>query len=571
MADRNKESALDYMAGTLKNGMVSQFYGDEDDAVDSAFYLKSQYDESIWNENANSETQDDTYIYDVLQWVLFQQHNEGYWGDSYDEDEDDNSDSKEDDYTNALTEQLANTALVSTSLLASGFNRTSESIVDAQKWVSREEDKINKSSGKALGAALYLVQQNAYPLLYAIPSVIVIDKDSTDIEIMNPTPFKLRDLTYELSPELENLISVDEKTSIAEYSYRKITFTKKGQVTNSVPGIISIKNADQEIGRIPVIVLNAPTLDITLPKSISIFGNKGNIPISIKGSKNIFTCNVKFEHDELSNTEIRVKVPRGNIPLNFGSAITKEDYIDGEIICVAEGYEFNFPISLLVSRFEAEPLTVLPDSISISEDGQKHSLMIKNNLDDDYKIDIMIDNFESNIILPEGIYIEAGEAKNLTFMTSFDSSLNYSGTSTITFSAFNRDEIIDVNIDVMASVTDKQAMIRLITILIFILVIIGGLGTFAYMKRKDINIYINKIPFFQSKEEIKEKKESLDNLRVDDRNKAIVTMYHILRFKHSKDNEILKKLQTSFDKEEIQEALEKEGIDLDYDDEDGEE
>ena len=43
------------------------------------------------------------------------------------------------------------------------------------------EEDINESSGGALGAALFIVQNNAYPLLYTSPSTIIVDEQIKEI------------------------------------------------------------------------------------------------------------------------------------------------------------------------------------------------------------------------------------------------------------------------------------------------------------------------------------------------------------------------------------------------------
>jgi len=560
ISEDHKEQGKEYTKTQLHKGVVSQYYGDEDDPVQSALYVRAHYDEDLlYDPEAPLEDQEGTYIYDVLQWVLFQQHNEGYWGDTFDVDEDD--DDYDQLFTSALTDQLMNTAFVSYSLLDVGFNRTSEPIMDAQKWVAENEDSINVTSGAALGAAMFIVRHHAYPLLYTSPSIIVIDESNVEIDLINPTPFNLKDLSFTLSDGIKDYVSVEEKSSVGAYTFRKLPFHKTLGTSETKYGFLSIGNADHEITRIPIVVRNVPTINITAPTQVTMFGKQVSVPLGIVRSNHAFTCSMGWETPGLEpQASFTVAGNSYSLPVHFSVAKTEEELYKGTIICSHGTYSYEFPINLYVKRFVDKPLTVFPSSFLLNDTRQTFTFTLKNNLDIDLPVDISVDRFQTEIAVPQGVYLSPGEVSNVTFATSFDPLLNHSGSASLSFSAVNTTESITLVIEVMAKEADTTSLIRLFVILLFILLIFAGVAYVIYRYRDELLVYLNKIPIFQSKQEIKKTKDSLRDLRTEERDRAILNTYQIMHFQQSSDQEIRQRLVNHFSKAEIRRALDKEGI-----------
>lgn len=557
------DEAKSYMKSELRKGVVSRYYGDDDDVAESALYVKAFYDKELLDDdNVAEETQEDSYLYQVLQWVLFKQNNEGYWGEYFDENDYSDLDTEEFNlaYKSALTDELQTTAFSILALLDSGFNRTSEPIMDAQNWVTNIEDDINNTSGAALGAAMYIVKDNAYPLVYTRPSVIVMDESVKEIEIVNPTPYNLREIEFVLSNAIKDYVSIEDRKAVGAYKYRKTKLTLKKPVQTTTTGFISIANAEQEIGRIPVVILNAATLNVTLTDEASVFGRTGTISLLAVKSKHSFSCLIDWDSDELSDSKFTLSKESTNVPLTFNDAVTKEDLYKGTLTCTVGTQTFNFPVSTLIKRFSSIPLLVYPKTLTINNSASQQYASIKNNLDVDLSVAAKLSRYEEEISVPQDIFLEAGTTKNISIISHFNPELNYTGTALIEFSALGRSESISLIVDSRVLPVDNMKIVLTLLIMVFIVAVLATIGYLMYKYRDDLLVFLNKIPFFQSKAEIRTKKASLQDLRSTERNKAIMNMYEILKFQQSSDEEIKNRLMEIFSKEELKQALEEGGV-----------
>lgn len=551
-----------YMQTQIESGIIRHYYGDSTDPVESALYVRRIYDrEALEEDDVSDSTQDGTYLYDVLQWVLFRQNNDGYWGDEFDGDEED--DDYDYLYQQALQEQLQKTAFITMALLDSGFNRSSEPVVDAHEWVSDIEDDINQTSGGSLGAALFIVQNNAYPLLYTNPSVIILDEQSKDVSFINPTPFEFRDLAFVLSENLEDHVTIEEKDFLSAFNYRTIKFIKKSTTDQEVSGFVSVGNAGQEIARIPVLVFDAPTLEMANPDAIRVYGATGSLQLKFTKSKHSFDCSIDWESNLLSSPSFKVSRENANVNVVFSQAQTTEDVYGGEVICKSLGQEFNFPFSVQITSYVDRPLTVFPSTIVVNESDSVSSILVKNNLDVDVVVELNTNQFSAELLYPEELFLLAGTSQNITLKGAFDTNLNYTGTTRLNFETLGTSESITILVDVYSTPQSSTAIVRLVIMLTFLLIVFGTLGYLGYRYRDDLLKFLNKIPLFQSKVEIQEKKSSLVTLRSEEKHRAIMNMYSILKFQQATDQEIKKRLVGTFSIDELKEVFDKEGIALD--------
>ncbi|MCA9478554.1 MAG: hypothetical protein KC535_05395 [Nanoarchaeota archaeon] len=556
------DRAKDYMITQIHSGVVKHYYGDGTDPVESALYVKDFYDPDLLDgDNVSASDQDGSYLYDVMQWVLFKQNNEGYWGDEF------TGDTEDDEYESQLSiareDQLKKTAFIVMALLDSGFNRSSEPVVDAHDWVSGIEDEINQSSGGSLGAALFIVQNNAYPLIYASPSVVVVDEQVKEVSFINPTPFEYRDLSFTLSENLQQYLDVEEKDFLSAFNYRTIKFTKKKVTDEELSGFVSVGNADQEIGRIPVLVFDSPTLEITSPDSLTVFGRSSSLKLTATKSKHSFDCSIAWDDASLKSPSFKLTKTSQSVNIEFSQAKTTEDVYTGELTCSSLGHSFEFPLSVQMERYVDKPLTLFPSTLVINGSSSQENILVKNNLDIDLSVSLSTNQYSEELLFPQEIFLPAGSSKNISLKGSFDTTLNYSGSTHLTFSTLDTSDSITLLVDVYSTPGSSGSLLRLIIILLFISALLGAGGYFTYQNRDELLKALNKIPLFQSKVEIQKKKASLVDLRSEEKAKAIMNMYTILKFQQATDAEIKKRLLGTFSKEELEAAFEKEGIALD--------
>lgn len=554
------DEAIIYMKTQISDGVIRHVYGDPSDPVESALYVKRIFDADLLDDenDVSDSNQDGTYLYDVMQWVLFKQNNDGYWGDEFTGDEDD--DNYEYLLSLAREDQLQKTAFVTMALLDAGFNRSSEPIVDAHNWVSEIEDELNETSGGSLGPALFIVQNNAYPLVYTNPSTIVIDEAVKEVSFVNPTPFEFRELSFTLSKNLEDHVTVEEKDFLSAFNFRTIKFLKKSAASQEVSGFVSIANADEEIGRIPVLVFDAPTLQMSDVSAFSVFGTTGSMNLVFSKSQHSFDCSISWSDPSISSSSFRLSRNSVAVEVIFAQAQTTEDVYSGIVTCNSVGQEFEFPFSVQISRYIDRPLTIFPSSIVANDSSSTNFVLVKNNLDIDVVVSLSSNQFENELVYPQEIFLTAGQSQNVSVKNSFDESLNYTGTTRLTFSTLNTEESITVLVDVLSTGRSSNSVVSLVIMLAFLLIVFGTLGYLGYRYRDEILKAINKIPLFQSKAEIQEKKSSLSSLRFEEQQKAIMNMYTIMKFQRASDQEIRKKLTATFSRQELKEVFEKEGV-----------
>lgn len=550
----NIREAKRYMFSAVNfSDIVGAYFGSSEDVIGSSMFLATMYNMSETEYIADytpymerfdymdEGEQYDRYIYELRNWILFMQNNEGSWGD-------DNA---------SINEKAYHTAHGVLGLLYSGMNRSNEPITDAEEWLSDMEDYLTINDTVALGSAFYVLENYARPMLTSVPGVVVVDNAEVTFSLFNPTTFNLRELSYNLSGELPAYITIDEKETISSYSYRSVQISRKATPTGSVEGYLTVSNLGEEVAKIPVVVADYPFLNITSEDTLTVFGKRGTIRLQAKKSSHAFTCRMVWDSGEISSDQT-VQITSGSASLNFvfSQPETKEDLYKGTLTCTAGNDDYTFPISVYVTRYSSYPLTLSPQSIYINSSSEHPVFYIKNNLDSDLSPDITIEAQATGYFeVVDSINLNPNEERNVTLHNLVPDNENFTMTFSIGVEAFGKKETIPVVVDITYTPKRSLGLVGLIIMLFIIFLVLGVGGYYGYIYRQRLkNLFTSKTDTSIQEMLVKNMQE-LDKIKTEDQTDSILNMVRLLNFQKKPDNEVKDTLLKYFTYAEVRAAL----------------
>ncbi|MFP4424129.1 MAG: hypothetical protein ACLFP2_02760 [Candidatus Woesearchaeota archaeon] len=483
------------------------------------------------------------YREETLNWLLFQQNNEGSWGPS----------------NGTVSEKAVPTAISVMALQAFGMNRTFEPIEDAEQWLSENEVNISRNDTTALGSSFYVLRNNARPILTSEPGVVVLDEEKVSFDLFNPTPFDLENLKYNFSESIRDVVRLDEKSTISSYSYRKLNLYKETSSVDEMYGFLNISTEGKMVARVPVIITDFPSINVTPESPVRVFGRSGAIPLEVDKSHHEFICSVDWEQQEISSSNFKIKSSNEKIDITFDMPDSKEALYTGVMECEARGKSYSQDISVYINRYSSYPLTLSPTNIYVNSSKSGFNISVKNNLDVQItpEIEVPDEFFQATGM----VTLNPGETKSVNIANLVPSNMNYTTSFDITVSTLGESESLPVVVDI-EYMPDDSSIIPLIIVLSFIIVVGGSLGYLVYYYRKPLMKYLNKMDRFKVKQEIEEKLNNLDDLKKEEKVNSVSNMVKILKFQDKKEEEIRETLKKYFTDDEIEEALRKGGLTL---------
>ncbi len=530
------DQAKYYLENEMRNNtLVGYYLGDQDDPIDTSLFLYVM----------ESSHKDEDWMDEIVDWVTYHQNNEGSWGDGN------------------VTDKVVPTAIGGLALTKYGFNRSSEQIEDAEDWASENEEEVDVNDTVNQAALFSILRRNAHPLVTAVPRVLLVREALTTIDIFNPTTFNLDDVDYIFSDNLEEVLSLDKKSEISSYSYRKVKIRKSGNPSGTIYGYLTITNKDKQIGKIPVIVSDFPNLNITVTESLYVFGMNGDLQLTATKSAHEFICDVAWDSSEISTPgSFKISSETASFPVSFSRAVSKEEVYRGTVTCKSGDAQFTFPISPFFTRFSSEPLTVISGQSMVNSTDQHTSVLLKNNLDQDLTIDVSMDNFQEYFDFESRITLNPNEERNLTFMNTIPSGTNVTGQATITFTGLGRSKTTSIAVEVEYVPKKSYSLLKLIIILSFLSIVLGLLSYFGYTKREEIIKMLNKLNVVKMKQEVKNEESEIHEMKDEERELIIVNLFKIMRFQEKDDKDIARTLLKNFSREQVKRALEQSGNSL---------
>jgi hypothetical protein len=536
LPDDNIEQAKLWLETVVENStLVGSYVGDEEDPIDTALFLY------LMEESHASEE----WLPKIVNWVTYNQNNEGSWGEGN------------------VSEKAVPTALSSLALLKYGYNRSSEQVEDAEEWASENEEDADLNDTITQSALFSILRNNARPLVTSSPLILQIRNTVTEVDLFNPTTFDLKEVDYEFSDNLADILSIEKKSEISAYSYRKLMVTKIGEQTQNTYGHLKITNLGREIGRIPIIVSDFPTLNVSVTESLFVFGTSAKLSLQATKSNHEFICEMSWNSADIKTPgSFKISGPSVEFQIAFDRPATKEEVYKGTLSCKQGEKVFEFPVSTFITRYSSEPLDVGAIDSLVNSTSDNMVVSLRNNLDQDLTVSISFDQLSDMFDFESQVTLNPNENRNITFYNRIPGQINVSGSPTITFSALDRQKTVIADVNVIHIPEKDLDLIKLIVILAFISIVISVGAFFAYKKREEIVRMFNRLNIVKLKEEVKEEEKEIGEMKTEERDMIITNLFRIMRFQNKDDKEIKESLLKNFTRKQIADALEKSGNSL---------
>ncbi len=561
LASSQTSAAKSYLASILTTDrLAGKKVGLNATAIDDALYLVLK----------------GTSSNDVLTSVLYHQQNLGgwqlnrtYYKNTYFEASPDQVTNLYDEITDNVSKDIVATGYSIMGLIANGYNRSDEPVVDAERWVSLMEDQTglnytdkqltdaktaaayagNKSlilnDTKRNAMAFYVLENNARPLLQAKPRIVIMDRPTVAVDVVNPTIFDLNKLTYKLSSNLQSQISVDEKDSVSAYSFRRIQIHLKTDTPTADIGYLRILEGNNEYLKLPIIVESTPHLNITLPKRITVFGSTAILPFTIDKSAHNFTCSLEWNSTGISSgSAFDINGVNGttyNYPVQFAKLETENAIYGGTITCSANLVTFVIPFATNVVRFSSRPLHVTPTYLSVN-DSLPQTVTVENMLDQSVDVEMKLVKQDPLVVLSDPYFtLYPGESKNVSVQVIPDKNSGYNTTNAVVFSTYGVENrvVLDVNIH-----PPGPGFLSgwVLWGLLAVLVVLGGAGAyFGYRYREAIGKWYD--ARFRKEDSRFNVFKKVSEMETQEEQVAIRNMIRILKLQGLKDTEVRQRLQ----------------------------
>jgi len=480
----------------------------------------------------------------VTSWLRYKQNNEGSWG------------------NDTPFKKIYPTGYALLGLLESGFNRTHEVIDDAEVWVNEQEveftlnitqDYIAWNSTEQNALAFIVLKNNAKPIIKSSPMLILVDRETQEIELYNPTTFDLTDVTFEFSEDLQEILEIEEQSNIPSYSYVKQTLTKTQAETGNIFGHMLVKNFDKEIGKVPIMITNFPKIEIsTSEEEILVFGKTAKINFAVSKTGHTFSCTLEWvDTDASSQSDYSVEGETITVDVSFDSAERVEKTYTAKFDCNTGDDSFELRVPVKISRYSRFPFTVTPESVFINQSGQNEFIIIENNLDETLDVEIKFLKAETDFELSRDIFsIDPNTKANVSIYNNIDATMNITKTNVIEVSALKQKKEVNLRAVIKAN-PPKEMNPILYWIIIFVITALVGVG--GYFLYKYWDIIVN---FIKKGSKIDEIKIKIKKLEEKEKQTAIMNMINILRILKKDDIQVRARLkEEEFTDAEIDAAL----------------
>ncbi len=528
ISENNKELALEYLDSELRTERSGERYiGPDRNVTDTALYAYVRN-----NQNVTS-------------WLRYKQNNDGSWGNGSEQDE------------------IIPTGFNILGLMNSGFNRTNEVIRDAESWVNEKELEFSLNETAEYSAwnsteknahAFIVLRNNARPAIKSDPMLIMIDKETTEVDIYNPTTFDLDDVSFEFSDNLKSHLEIDQRDEIPSYSYVKQDITKNTAETGNLYGYLYVKNHDVEIGKIPVMMTNFPKISMTsIDDRILVFGTKGTASFNVDKTSHVFTCSLSWDDPDISSQkDFTVNSNKLSVDIVFSSAERVEKTYAGTFNCSAADQSYDIPVSLTVSRYETFPFSVSPETIFVNDTGQDRYLVIQNLLDETLDVSLGFMKKEADFeISRQEVSIDPNDDVNITIYNNVPLQVNLTTSDIIEVTALGQKKDVNFRAAVVAVPVRRLSPLIFWLIIGLTVAVLGVLGYLGYSYREKITGLLKKGSKLDSV------KVKIKKLEEKEKHTAIMNMVNILRILKKDDVQIRARLkQEGFLDDEVDKAFE---------------
>jgi len=471
---QRRTPANDWMTSNLKSSSFGSWLSKKnstlrEDVIDTALYLFN---------NPNNK--------DIIDWLFYYQNNEGSWGNIDDTYED----------------KLEATVYAILALQKSGFTDEDESLYDAKKWIYSsvpygDWDTIKKTSLAHVALSTY-----SKKFLNIKPRIIEIGDSPVNVELYNPTSFYFGDLSFSFTENLNNYIDYDVVETINSDTYKTINIkAKEGIKVGDYYGTMVVKNGNNILNEIPVMVGKKPILRFSYTNSSVIFGPRSSLKLTAEVDDAEYECFVKWNDPQISSDEKFILTKQNNVvdlKYSLDQPYPENKLYVGEISCDVNNKKVYSTISTYIKQYKTQPFEVSENLISIDNIGQDYSFNVTNLIDESLKINVKFNRDEVFFMFDiEDFTLQGGETQTITIINLVGDDVNVSSSNIIIVNSIEGvEKRITFSSEIMMEEKKSFNFFIIIYVLIGFIVLFGILLNFFIIFRKSI---IDSLPEKQKK------------------------------------------------------------------------
>lgn len=398
----------------------------------------------------------------VIEWLTFKQNNDGSWG-----------------HSTKIRENLVET--IYGALALSKFNTSSskEIIDDAKNWVKDYEPDTGWGDVEKDSLAFWAVKDQIRPFLKTDPSIITIDKDEVQVNVINPTDFNIKDITFEFTDGIDQYVEVEPISEIFKKSYKRIVLTLKNKKEETNYGFMIIKDKNYVLAKIPIITSKLPEINFNFPGNAIIYGDKTKVKTGINFKTNgSFVCTLKWDTTLIDKTFSVDKENFIDVTIETKEVKRQSRNVTGEIICVKDQNSIRNPVSIYIDQYTTKPFNTKPKSLIIIETKKDTSFEIENMIDKAITVDLGFDREPGLLEFDKRkVTINPQETENITIINLVPDELNFSQDYNIIVSSMGQEEKIPLRVSIIEIPKPKSSFtnIYIILVVIFIFTVTWGI------------------------------------------------------------------------------------------------
>lgn len=462
-----RQLAIDWLTSALIRTEEGMFFNTSKDITDTAWYLYNRFGK---NESLNEE--DNLSIgqieQKVIRWLIYKQNNDGSWG----------------NLTSSYN-PILETAIPTIALDEVNNGSYAESISDSNHWISLNKPVDGWDTTEKNALSFLTFSRSAKPFIRSEPVLVLMKNPVQTVQLYNPSSFDFTDMEFELDENLQEYLEVEAIGSLLSDYYKDIIISQKKKVQETKQGYLFISNEGIEVSKIPIIVQSIPSLNITPPSEIFIFGGKGLLNFNVQKSKDVLDCTLKWDDVKVTTkSKFKLADEKSIVTEIVISEIRNQDVAyTGEFECTYYDSVITLPITVNTKQFDSIPFSINPTSINITSIEDLPTFTIFNNVDKPIAVDISFIE-EDAYLTVEQPYVEIPslDSQEVSLMTFFTENETVEYSNTIEVSAYGKSEYISVTVAIRPR-SSRAALIGFIITFTLVLGTMGGAGYLAYLYR----------------------------------------------------------------------------------------
>jgi hypothetical protein len=401
----------------------------------------------------------------IIRWLLYNQNNDGSWGDVDDEDS-----------------AIIDTALVTLSLEILNNKTYAESISDSNHWISLNTPSGGWDDVERDSLSFLVFSQSAKPFIRSEPALIIVDSVSYPVQLYNPSSFDFLNMEFSLEGEIKDYLDIDPIGSLLSDYYKEIKLVEKKKVDSTKNGYLIIEDNGNEISKIPVIIKSVPTLNITSSSKTFIYDGLGKVIFNIRKSAEKLNCELNWDDSKVkSKTQFALgSETKLSVDLNVGEIRNQEKTYTGKFVCSYEDGSLSIPVSISTQQFDSEPFSIAPDFLNVTSIDGVPVITIYNNVNVPITIQVEFLREDAYFMIDSPLVDISPLSSESVMLSNFltqNDTVEYS--NVIVVSGYGLEKDVDFYVDIKAK-TSRKSLLNFLTFFVFF-GIFGG-GTFYLYK-----------------------------------------------------------------------------------------